>query len=223
MDGGPDGENRGGEQRHPGAHRPEPDRRPEEKRQLQRQRRLCRHRPEWRQLDERAAKIGGPHHDQADADSHGLGDARPRHRSDPARQPHRHAHDGGNDRQLREDVAEEPLVPDRPIRLAEEPRDGGGIEKAGDHGCHRQRREECRQPPRRVEARRCVAQQPDGAGRKDGLDAVGEVQGQARAPAATRSGAGQPSGPAGRAAAPATTAAVAPGGGSPSRWRSVAR
>ena len=86
---------------------PKLHRRPQEKRQLQRQGRLCRHGAERRQLDERAAEIGRPHHDEPGADGHRLGDARPRHRSDPARQPQRDTHDGGNDRQLREHVAEE--------------------------------------------------------------------------------------------------------------------
>ena len=125
------------------------------------------------------------------------------------------ADDSGNDRQLREDVAEQALAPDRPVRLADEPRDGSSVEKARDDG---------RQPaPRRRSSTDAAACRSAVARRsttrwcqpRHGLGAVGQRTGQAPGVSGQPVGSSTNSVPAGPAAAPATTGAAARAGAPP--------
>ena len=80
------------EQRDPGSRSAKPDGRPEQKRKLQRQRRLTRNGAKRRKPREQAAKIRGPHDQQAHADGCRLGNPRPAtrlraHRGKPVATP----------------------------------------------------------------------------------------------------------------------------------------
>ena len=175
---GPDGDERGGQQRQARSCRREAHGGPEQERKQRRQRRTRRI-GNCRRL---ASAYGKDEHrcgDERDGENSRLGTPAKRDGSDRILERADDRQDGWRDGKLAENVGEESCVPDDPIGLASKCGHGGGIRERGQKRRNQHRSaDEDDDAAKRIQARGSIAEAAHAHGGKKRLAAVGDEQRQ---------------------------------------------